>query len=143
MLYNVVLVSADKKVNQLCVYISPLPREPPSPSPQFSPFRSSQSTKPACCAVQHFPIRDYSLKGKYSWKGLPRWLSGKESTCQCRRCRRHKIPGSERSPGEGNGYSLQYSCLGNPMDKGTWQATVHRVTESQTQLSTHTTLGKG
>ena len=34
-------------------------------------------------------------------------------------------PGLERSPGEGNGYPLQYSCLGNPMDRGAWQATVH------------------
>ena len=37
------------------------------------------------------------------------------------------IPGSRRSPGEGNGNPLQYSCLGNPMDRGTWQATVHGV----------------
>ena len=37
------------------------------------------------------------------------------------------IPGSERSPGEGNGNPLQYSCLGNPMDRGAWQATVHGV----------------
>ena len=35
------------------------------------------------------------------------------------------IPGSERSPGERNGYSLQYSCLGNPMDRGAWRATIH------------------
>ena len=35
------------------------------------------------------------------------------------------IPGSGRSPGEGNGNSLQYSCLKNPMDRGAWQATVH------------------
>ena len=34
------------------------------------------------------------------------------------------IPGSGRSPGEGNGYPLQYSCLGNPMDRGAWQVTV-------------------
>ena len=45
------------------------------------------------------------------------------------------IPGSGRSPGEGNGNPLQYSCLGNPMDRGAWQATVHGVTKSQTQLS--------
>ena len=45
------------------------------------------------------------------------------------------IPGSERSPGEGNGNPLQYSCLGNPMDRGAWWATVHGVAESQTQLS--------
>ena len=38
------------------------------------------------------------------------------------------IPGSGRSPGEGNGNLLQYSCLGNPMDRGTWRATVHGVT---------------
>ena len=37
------------------------------------------------------------------------------------------IPGSERSPGEGNGNLLQYSCLKNPMDTGAWQATVHGV----------------
>ena len=37
------------------------------------------------------------------------------------------IPGSERSPGEGNGNPLQYSCLKNPMDRGAWQATVHGV----------------
>ena len=45
------------------------------------------------------------------------------------------IPGSGRSPGEGNGSSLQYSCLGNPMDRGAWQATVHGVSKSRTQLS--------
>ena len=45
------------------------------------------------------------------------------------------IPGSGRSPGEGNGYPLQYSCLENPMDRGAWQATVHSVAKSWTQLS--------
>ena len=44
------------------------------------------------------------------------------------------IPGSERSPGGGNGNPLQYSCLGNPMDRGAWWATVHRVAKSQTRL---------
>jgi len=39
------------------------------------------------------------------------------------------------SPGEGNGYPLQYSCLDNSMDRGGWQATVHGVTKSRTQLS--------
>ena len=39
------------------------------------------------------------------------------------------IPGSERSPGGGNGNSLQYSCLGNSMDRGAWWATVHGVTK--------------
>ena len=42
------------------------------------------------------------------------------------------ISGSGRSPGEGNGNSLQYSYLGNPMDRGAWWATIHGVTKSQT-----------
>ena len=45
------------------------------------------------------------------------------------------IPGSGRSPGEGNGNPLQYSCLENPMDKEAWWATVHGVAKSRTQLS--------
>ena len=43
--------------------------------------------------------------------------------------------GRKKSPGEGNGNPLQYSCLENPMDRGDWWATVHGVTKSQTQLS--------
>ena len=45
------------------------------------------------------------------------------------------IPGSGRSPGEGNGNPLQYSCLENPMDGEAWWATVHRVEKSRTRLS--------
>ena len=45
------------------------------------------------------------------------------------------IPRLGGSPGEGNGNPLQYSCLENPMDRGVWQATVHGVAKSQTQLS--------
>ena len=45
------------------------------------------------------------------------------------------IPGSGRSPGEGNGYPLQYSCLENPMDRGAWWAIVLRVAKSWTRLS--------
>ena len=45
------------------------------------------------------------------------------------------IPSLGRIPGEGNGYPLQYSCLENPMDRGPWQATVHGVAKSWTQLS--------
>ena len=51
------------------------------------------------------------------------------------------VPGSERSPGEGKGNPLQYSCLQNPMDRGAWWATVHGTTKIQKelkQLSTHT-----
>ena len=45
------------------------------------------------------------------------------------------IPVLGRYPGEENSYPLQYSCLENPMDRGTWWATVCRVAQSQTQLS--------
>ena len=48
------------------------------------------------------------------------------------------IPGLGRSPGEGNGNPLQYSCLENSMDGGAWWATVHGVTKSQTRLSDFT-----
>ena len=48
------------------------------------------------------------------------------------------IPGSGRSPGEGNGKPLQYSCLENPMDGGAWWATVHGDTRSRTRLSDFT-----
>ena len=48
------------------------------------------------------------------------------------------IPGLGRSPGEGNGNTLQYSCLGNPMDRGNWQIRVHGVTKkSNTTSGTH------
>ena len=50
------------------------------------------------------------------------------------------IPGSGRSPEEGNGTPLQYSCLENPMEGGVWQATVHGVAKSRTRLSDFTSL---
>ena len=50
------------------------------------------------------------------------------------------IPGSERSPGGGNGNPLQYSCLGESHGQRSWQSTVHRVTKSQTRLSMHACL---
>ena len=60
-----------------------------------------------------------------------RWLSGKESACQCRSHIRHgSLPESWRSPGVGNGNPLQYFYLGNPMDRGAWWATVHGVIKS-------------
>ena len=55
-------------------------------------------------------------------RGLPWWLSGKEPACNAGEALGWKDP-----PGEGNGNPLQYSCLGNPMNRGAWRATVHRV----------------
>ena len=52
------------------------------------------------------------------------------------------IPESRRSPGGGHGNLLQYSCLENPMDRGAWRATVHRVTKSRTQLKWLSTYGR-
>ena len=69
-------------------------------------------------------------------KGLSRWHSDKESAYQCGDTRDvGLIPGSGKSPGVGNGKLLQYSFLGNPMDRGAWWATVHGVAKSQTRLS--------
>ena len=64
----------------------------------------------------------------------PGGSDGKESTCNAGNV--GSIPGSGKSPGEGNGNPLQYSRLGNPTDIGAWQAAVHGVTKSQTRLST-------
>ena len=62
--------------------------------------------------------------------GLPGGLVVKNPPASGRDARdMGSIPESGRSPGEGNGNSLQYSCLGNPMDRGAWGATVHGVTK--------------
>ena len=59
--------------------------------------------------------------------GLPWLLSGKESACNAGDA--DLFPGLGGSPGEGNGNTLQYSCLGNPTDRGAWKATDHEVTK--------------
>ena len=58
-------------------------------------------------------------------RGLPWWLNSKESACNAGDMT--LIPGSGRSPGEGNGNPLQYSCLENPVERGAWWAIVHGV----------------
>ena len=64
---------------------------------------------------------------------LPRWLSGKESACQCRK---HGFDLWVRKiPVGGNGNPLQYPCLENSMDRGAWNTIVHGVAKSQTQLN--------
>ena len=68
--------------------------------------------------------------------GFPSGSEGKVSACNVRDS--GSIPGSGRSPGEGNGNSLQYSCLENSMDGGAWWATVHGVAKSHTRLSDFT-----
>ena len=75
--------------------------------------------------VQKSEIRFTRLK-----KGFLGSSDGKESTCIAGDL--GSIPGLGRYPGEGIGYSLQYSCLQNPMSREAWQATVHGVTEAVT-----------
>ena len=92
-------------------------------------------------AVQEIPVP--FLVGKIPWRrdrlpipvflGFPGGSDGRESTCNAGDL--GWIPGSGRSPREGNGNPLQYSCLENPMDRGAWRDTVHRVEKSQIQLN--------
>ena len=70
-------------------------------------------------------IREY-FNPLYIQKSFPDSSVGKESACNAGDP--GSIPGSGRSPGEGNGNPLQYSCLENPVDRGAGQATVHEVT---------------
>ena len=68
------------------------------------------------------------IKNKLPWR-----LRWERIYLQCRRPRFNTSV--RKTPGEGNGYLLQYSYLGNPTDRGAWQATAHRVAKSWTQLS--------
>ena len=103
---------------------------------EFSPNRSG----PRVCTLDVLMIRNYTFicsGGSTPPPGLPRWHSGKESSCQCRSHERQSsIPGSRRSPGGEHGNPLQYSCLENLMDRGAWWAIVHGVSKSGTRLST-------
>ena len=74
-------------------------------------------------------------EGGTNWESSVGGSDVKESACNVGDP--GSIPGWGRSPGEGNGNPFQYSCLENPKDGGAWQATVHGVTKSETQLSGH------
>ena len=80
----------------------------------------------------HLFLRDKYFLILY-FGGFPGGSDGKESFCNVGDL--GSIPGWGRSPGEGNGSPLQYSCLENSVDRGAWWAVVHGVTKSQTQLS--------
>ena len=83
-------------------------------------------------------VRWLNFRGVYLrnvW--LPWWLSGKESSCNAGDS--GSIPELGRSPGGGNGNPLQFSCLGNPTDRGSWGVTVHRVAESERIEHAHAT----
>ena len=65
--------------------------------------------------------------------GFPGGSDGKESICNVGDL--GSTPGLGKSPGDGNGYTVQYSGLENSMDRAAWQATIHGITKSQTQPS--------
>ena len=73
------------------------------------------------------------LVSQYSFGDFPGGFYDKESTGNAGDP--GSIPGSGRSPGEGNGNPFQYSCPENPMERGVWQATVREIAKSQTRLS--------
>ena len=82
-----------------------------------------------------------SWKGIWGWvqvqEGFPDGSGGKKSACNAGDL--GSVSGLGRFPGEGNGKALQYSCLGNPMDRGAWWATVHGVAKCWTWV-THFTF---
>ena len=79
-----------------------------------------------------FEFNGRGLVERWVWLDLPitRGPGGKASACNAGDM--NLIPGSGRSPGEGNGNPLQYICLENSINSGAWWATVHGVTKSQT-----------
>ena len=85
----------------------------------------------------------YNVLGAGNWKcsfrGMMAFPGGSDSKASAYSAGDlGSIPGSGRSPGEGKGNPLQYSCLENPMDRGAWLATVHGVAKSRTRLSVFT-----
>ena len=76
---------------------------------------------------KYFPL----YRANFLGKDFPGGSDGKNSPANAGDTRNSGlISGSGRSPGEGNGNPLQYSCLGSPMDKGAWRATVHGIAKS-------------
>ena len=92
-------------------------------------------------ALNCFQINRVTIRWEMSWTQpyfhtrieMGGGSDGKESACNAKDL--GLIPGLERSPGEGNSYPLQYSCLENSMDGGAWQAAAHGVAKSQTWLT--------
>ena len=82
--------------------------------------------------IDNLPFLTLKDKLKHSLKSIPGCSDGEEFSCNAGNP--GSIPGSEISPGEGNGNLLQYSCLENSMDRGAWWAIVHGVAKSWTRL---------
>ena len=116
----------------------------PSSSPSH-PSRLSHSSCLSSLSHGKFPlaicftygILHFHVTLSIHFEGFPGGQSDKESTCQCKRHKRWSlIPVFGKALAVGNGNALQYSCLGNSMDRGAWWVqSVHGVSESQTRLS--------
>ena len=104
---------------------------------------NNNDNKTHCCyKILHtyVYIHTHTHTRTHACMGLLWWLSGKESACQCRRTRDvGLIPGLRRCPGGENGNALQYSCLKNSMDRGSWQATDQIVRHESTTTQTYNT----
>ena len=83
--------------------------------------------------ISYLACLRYLFSARNAYEELPCGSQGKESACNVGDL--DLIPGFGRSPGEGNGNPLQYSCLDNSMNRGAWQATVYGVSRSWTQMS--------
>ena len=127
--------NAGKRPNQLV----PLLLEPQEVQTKRMLSRQIQRiSKPESCKILEFYHHWFYLSHHWSNSDLKikqgsDGAAVKNPHANAFQSRRHGFfPGSGRSPGEGNGNPLQYSCLGNPMDRGAWWATVHGVVESDT-----------
>ena len=81
--------------------------------------------------VQYYT--DFKIIYYSYWLGFPGGPDNKESSCNVGDP--GSVPGKGRSPGKGNGNPLQFSCLGNPLDRGVWWTTIYEVAKSRTRLS--------
>ena len=94
-----------------------------------------------CISVSNSKVNNAKQKlllhqpNSYGYCRLPWWLSGRVSACNAGDS--DSIPRSGRSPGGGNGYPLQYSCLRNPTDRGAWRAAVHGLVRVRHDLATY------
>ena len=105
----------------------------------FHDYKSLSPTRRKASRGTRVPICPLLYQHLGFPSGLPRWCSGKEFACQCRKRKRLGFDAWVRKIlGEGNDSPLQYSCLQNSMVREACQATVHRVTKSQTWLGIHT-----
>ena len=95
---------------------------------EIFPTRGLNLSLPCCRKILYHLSHEESSKDfyrAYNFKGLPWWLSSKNAPANAGDT--SSIPKLGRSPREGNGNSLQYSCLGNPTNSGAWWSTVHRA----------------